>query len=80
VLHEVEPSSKGLQDTPHLESGRKTSRLGLGTERKSDEAPLEVRISTSDMEKALNKAGFTVTKRLFPAEFLYVFVAAKSAL
>ncbi|WP_236017970.1 hypothetical protein [Alicyclobacillus suci] len=39
--------------------------------------PMEVRIASREMEKALSEVGFTVRKRLFPAEFLYVFVAEK---
>jgi ubiquinone/menaquinone biosynthesis C-methylase UbiE len=81
VLHEVEPLSKGLHEI-HRVLKTTGSLLCLDWEPKESSMgpPLEVRISSSDMEKALNEAGYTVTKRLFPGDFLYVFVATKSVL
>jgi ubiquinone/menaquinone biosynthesis C-methylase UbiE len=81
VLHEAEPLSKAFQEI-HRVLKTTGSLLCLDWEPKVSPKmgpPLEVRISSSDMERALNEAGFTVTKRLFPAQFLYIFVAEKSA-
>jgi ubiquinone/menaquinone biosynthesis C-methylase UbiE len=81
VLHEVEPLSKGLQEIRRIlkSNGR---LLCLDWEPKASPMgpPLEVRIPSADMEQALTEAGFTLTTRLFPADFLYVFVAEKSML
>lgn len=78
VLHEVEPLSKGLQEIHRILKGD-GRLLCLDWEPKESPMgpPIEVRIASKDMEKALNVTGLTVTKRFFPAEFLYVFIAEK---
>jgi len=78
VLHGVRPWSQGLQEIHRILklNGR---LLGLEWEPKESPMgpPLEVRIASEDMEKALSEAGLTVTQRVYPAEFLYIFVAEK---
>jgi len=78
VLHEVDPLSKGLQEI-HRVLKTEGRLLCMDWEPKESPMgpPLEVRIPSSDMEIALNKAGFTIAKRLHLAEFLYLFVAEK---
>jgi ubiquinone/menaquinone biosynthesis C-methylase UbiE len=80
VLHEADPLSKGLQEIHRVlkATGRLLCLDWEPRESPQMGPPLEVRISSSDMEKALNEAGLTVTNRLFPAEFLYIFVAEKT--
>lgn len=81
VLHEVEPLSKGIQEIHRiLKTGGRLLCIDWEPIESPMGPPLEVRVSSSDMEKALNGSGFTIVKRRFPAEFLYVFVAVKSAL
>jgi ubiquinone/menaquinone biosynthesis C-methylase UbiE len=82
VLHEAKPLSKGLREIYRVlkTKGRLLCLDWEPIESANMGPPLEVRLSSSDMEKALNHAGFAVTRRMFPAEFLYIFVAEKSAL
>lgn len=78
VLHEVDPLAKGLQEVSRvlkdggylfcLDWERKESPLG---------PPLAERIHSAEMEKALAEAGLTVTKRVSPVDFLYMFIAYK---
>jgi hypothetical protein len=39
--------------------------------------PLEIRISSSEMEKTLQEIGLTIEKRIFPTDFLYIFIVKK---
>lgn len=80
VLHAVKPVSKGIQEIHRiLKAGGRLLCLDWEPIESPMGPPMEERIASSDMEKALNAAGFTVAKRVFPAAFLYVFVATKSA-
>lgn len=80
VLHEVEPLRQGLQEIHRV---LKVNGRLLCLEWEPKESPMGppfvVRIASPDMEKALDEAGFTVTKRVHPTEFLYIFVAEKLA-
>ncbi|QQE79807.1 class I SAM-dependent methyltransferase [Alicyclobacillus sp. SO9] len=80
VLHSVNPISDGLQEIRRvLKDGGKLLCLDWEPKESPMGPPLEVRVSSSNMEEALQKAGFGITKRLFPEEFLYVLVAAKES-
>jgi ubiquinone/menaquinone biosynthesis C-methylase UbiE len=81
VLHAVRPLSNSLQEIHRImKVGGKLLCLDWEPKESPMGPPMEVRIASGDMEKALNEAGFTVTKRMSPAEFLYIFVAEKSKL
>ncbi|MDQ6597917.1 class I SAM-dependent methyltransferase [Bacillus salipaludis] len=81
VLHYVNPVSRVLNKIRRVlkpggyllcfEWEKKESSLG---------PPLHKRISSSDMEKAIVESGLTIIKRVFPKDFLYIFIAKKMTL
>lgn len=78
VLHSVTPVSAGLQEIHRImKNGGRLLCLDWEPKESPMGPPLEVRISSTNMEKALEEAGFDVTKRVFPEDFLYVFIASK---
>ncbi|MGG1573502.1 class I SAM-dependent methyltransferase [Fictibacillus sp. NRS-1165] len=78
VLHAVDPLSKGMSEIQRImktgayllcfEWERTESRLG---------PPLSIRVSSSHMEKAFLDAGLKVVKKIFPVDFLYIYVVQK---
>ncbi|TDF96284.1 class I SAM-dependent methyltransferase [Paenibacillus piri] len=78
VLHAVRPLSHSLREI-HRIMKNEGKLLCLDFEPKESPMgpPMNLRIASEDMTNALNAAGFTVTKRMYPSEFLYVFVAEK---
>lgn len=79
VLHAVRPLSISLQEIHRImKVGGKLLCLDWEPKESPMGPPMNLRIASKDMLQALNDTGFTVTKRMYPAEFLYVFVAEKS--
>jgi hypothetical protein len=37
---------------------------------------MEIRIASKEMEQALQESGFSIKKRVFPTDFLYIFIAS----
>lgn len=78
VLHEVEPLQRGLSEIRRLlkDGGH---CLCLEWEKTPSEMgpPLHHRIHSSDMKKAFEDAGFTVTKHEAPTPMHYLLVARK---
>lgn len=78
LLHAVRPLSKSLQEIHRImKNGGKLLCLDFEPKESPMGPPMNLRIASGDMVQALNDAGFTVTKRMYPTEFLYVFVAEK---
>jgi ubiquinone/menaquinone biosynthesis C-methylase UbiE len=78
ILHYVNPVSKALAEIQRvLKPGGKLLCFEWETKETPLGPPLHKRISSSDMEKAIQGSGLTIIKRLFPKDFLYIFVAQK---
>jgi ubiquinone/menaquinone biosynthesis C-methylase UbiE len=79
ILHEVRPLQKVLEQ---IGSVMKTGGHLLCLEYEKDEKfvqgpPMNIRIKSSELEEELKKAGFSVVRKEFPKEFLYIIVAKK---
>ncbi|WP_082232047.1 class I SAM-dependent methyltransferase [Halobacillus massiliensis] len=77
VLHEI----KDLPDTLqliHQVLKANGAFACVELEDGQDQTHNHPRISSEKMEQQLNKAGFEVTKKLYPAESIYVLIALKS--
>jgi ubiquinone/menaquinone biosynthesis C-methylase UbiE len=79
VLHEVKSLSKTLQQIKRV---LKEGGYFLCFEFEKIESPIEgppmnIRISSSIMEQEIINAGFSITQKLFPRDFLYIFIVKK---
>jgi ubiquinone/menaquinone biosynthesis C-methylase UbiE len=78
VLHAIKPLSAGLSEIKRV---MKDGAYLLCFEWEPKESPIgppmEIRISSSEMEKALQEVGLTIERRIFPTDFLYIFVVIK---
>ena len=79
VLHEINPLAKALKTVKDvLKYGGEFLCLEFEKEdNSSNGAPSHIRISSSTMEQELINAGFTIEKKLFLKESLYVIIAKK---
>lgn len=78
VLHGVKNVSQGLQQIHRiLHTGGQLLCIEFEPKDSPMGPPIRLRIGSTEMEEALNETGFTVTKRIFPSDFLYVFVATR---
>lgn len=79
ILHEVSSLSKVLTQINHV---LKTDGHFLCLEYEKEESnvngpPMHIRIHSTDMEEALEAAGFQVVQKLFPRESIYIITAKK---
>lgn len=79
ILHEVRPLQMVLKQ---IGSVLKPGGQLLCLEYEKDEnfvqgPPMSIRIKSSELEEELMKAGFSVVRKEFPKEFLYIMVAEK---
>ena len=76
VLHEVNPLSKTLQQINRVlkEGGYFLCLEFEKTEIATDGPPMHIRIPSSIMEEELINAGFSIIKKLFPSDLLYIFI------
>ncbi|RXZ02148.1 class I SAM-dependent methyltransferase [Fictibacillus sp. S7] len=79
VLHAVDPLSEGMSEIKRV---MKTGAYLLCFDWEKIESrlgpPLDIRIPSSEMEKSLADGGFKIIKKVFPVDFLYIFVAQKA--
>ncbi|WNQ13198.1 class I SAM-dependent methyltransferase [Paenibacillus aurantius] len=78
ALHAVRPLSLSLAEIKRvLKPGG--SILILEWEHKESPIgpPVEIRIGSEEMEQALQASGFIIEKRVFPTDYLYIFVARR---
>jgi ubiquinone/menaquinone biosynthesis C-methylase UbiE len=77
VLHAVKPISISLNEIKRV---MKPEAYLLICEWEPKESPMgppmEIRIASNKMEEALQAAGFSIKKRVFPTDFLYIFIAS----
>ncbi|RKD24506.1 methyltransferase type 11 [Ammoniphilus oxalaticus] len=79
VLHEIDPLSAGLTEIHRaLKKGGKC--LCLEWEKKETEQgpPLHHRIHSSDLQQAMEAAGFTIIEKSFPTDQHYILIAQKN--
>lgn len=78
VLHLVDSLPAGLREIQRvLNDGGYLLCLEWETKESPLGPSLDIRISSSDMEKAIKEAGLSIVKKVFPINFLYVIVAKK---
>ncbi|MDQ0876567.1 ubiquinone/menaquinone biosynthesis C-methylase UbiE [Paenibacillus sp. V4I3] len=78
VLHAIKPLSLGIAEIKRVMKDE-AYLLCFDWEPKESPIgpPMNIRVSSSEMEEELNKAGLTIAKRLSPTDFLYIFVVQK---
>ncbi|SFE02835.1 Methyltransferase domain-containing protein [Paenibacillus catalpae] len=78
VLHAVKPLSAGLSEIVRvMKEGAHILCFDWDTKDSPIGPEMGIRVSSSDMEKALTDAGLTVMKHVTPTEYLYIFIAKK---
>jgi len=79
VLHEVKPLTEVLKQIGRVlkEGGSLLCFDYEAVECPIKAPPMNMRIPSSVMEQELLDSGFTIVKKLFPREYMYVFVAEK---
>jgi ubiquinone/menaquinone biosynthesis C-methylase UbiE len=79
VLHEVNPLTKVLQEIKRVlkEGGYFLCFEYEKLESAVDGPPMNIRIASSIMEQELKNAGFSITQKLYPRDFLYILIVKK---
>lgn len=79
VLHEVSPLSKTLEQIKRVlkEGGYFLCVEFEKTESALDGPPMHIRIPSANMEEELINAGFSIIKKIFPSDLLYIFIVKK---
>lgn len=79
ILHEVQPLQKVLKEIGRvLKIGGQLLCLEYEKDEKFVQGPpMNIRIKSSELEEELMKAGFSVVRKEFPKEFLYIMTAEK---
>lgn len=79
VLHEVKPLSKVLEQIKHVlkEDGYLLCFEYDTKESPVNRPPMHVRIPSSTMEEELKNAGFSIVQKIFPEDYLYIFIVKK---
>jgi ubiquinone/menaquinone biosynthesis C-methylase UbiE len=77
VLHAVKPISITLNEIKRV---MKPKAYLLICEWEPKESPMgppmEIRIASKEMERTLKESGFSIKKRVFPTDFLYILIAS----
>ena len=78
VLHEVKPLSKTLQQINRvLKEGGYFLCFEFDKKESSEGPPMNIRIPSSIMEQEIMNAGFGITQKLSPKDYLYVLIGKK---
>jgi Rrf2 family protein len=79
VLHEVKPLSKSLQQIKRVlkEGGYFLCFEFENKESPIPAPPMNIRIPSSTMEQELISSGFRIIQKLFPRDYVYIFIVKK---
>lgn len=78
VLHEVDSLDQALKEIYRaLKAGGSCLCLEWEKKEMDQGPPMSHRIHSSDMEKAMTEAGFTIASKTFPTDYHYVLIAKK---